>query len=162
MVGESLLGDDTFQDASVAIHSIRVGRLFAGHQGGAQAVGGGDHRHTTSAGNRVRAERHAGATRVDHPLDQDRGWAAGRRQAVGAAVRLEAFAEGGTPYCRHRLGHLRGRDEEKALELPGERVVGAVLFDGRRAHGHRLAVWAEPGQRLEDFAERLGPRRHPS
>ena len=146
------------EDVPLPVHSKGVGRLFAGYQSGAEAVGGRDHGHAAPAGDRVGAEGHAGSARVDHSLDQDRRRPARRRKPVRPAVGQETFAEGGTPDRRHRLGHLGRRDEEKALELPGEGVLGSILVDGRGADGHRFGVWAEPGKRRGEFAARLRPQ----
>ncbi len=65
-----------------------------------------------------------------------------------APVGDDAFAEAGTPDCGYLGRYFFRADEQKAVELTGEGVLGSVLVGGGGAHRHQAAVRAQLGQGL--------------
>ena len=111
--------------------------------------------HAAAAGHGIRAERDAGGARRGHPLNQYRGRARQHRQSVPAAVRENPLGETRAPDETDAIGHVGWRDVQVALELSGERMLGAVFVARGRAHRHQFAIRT---QRAHGRLERLPNR----
>ena len=141
-----------------AIDQPRVGVRLARHDRGAEARHGAHDGHAAAPRDRIGAERHAGGARRDHALDQHRRGVRQQRQAVLAAVGEDPIGESPTARPHARVsGTSVGRHVQEALELTGERMLGAVLVAGRRSDGHELA-----GRRERDGPPPRPRRRWPA
>ena len=139
----ALVGDGALDDRAVAIDVPGVGVALAGDQGGAQAVDGADHGDAAAAADRVGPERDAGHVGVRPSAAPAPPAAGAASEAVLAAVGDDALAEAGAPdggYPRAR----RGRHEQEAVELPGERMLALrprrTRTTARRPARHRDTI----------------------
>ena len=152
-------GRRALDNGAVAVDAPGLAFDGTGDEGVAAALRRGDDGDRTAPRHRIGAESHARCVAVDHLLD-DHGRRCRRACDSGfGAIADQSHAVARDPHPRHVFGDLRARHVEEAVELPGQRMRGAVLVLRRRANG----VAAGGGRRTERrFDRRADRRRQPN
>jgi hypothetical protein len=136
MGGPGLRANSAVLDRAGTVDAVRVAVHVAVHQRGAHPLHRRHDGRAPAPRRRIGAERHARSVGHDHALEYDGGRRRHCRQALRPPVVEHRFSKRRAPDIRHPGGHLLRRHEQMALQLPGKRVLGGVLIEGRRPNRH--------------------------
>ena len=124
------LGSLDTLDGAEAVHRRGIGVARARDERLAQPGNRADNGHAASPAGRVRAEGDARHVSRHHPLDEHGRRGRHSSQPMRAPIRQDARAEARAPDIGHPRGDIPWRDIEVRGQLPGERVLAAVLIAG--------------------------------
>lgn len=152
--------DGALDDLADPVHPPRVGYGFARDECAAQPRHGADDHDRAASRDRVGAECDPGGLAVDHSLDDDCRSTGQRIEARFVAVTHQPLAEPGRPDLNDPRRHVPARDEQDALELPGEREPGAVLLERGGADREARVALRQPCHGAIDLGcDRVGEPR---